>query len=108
MVTHKPVEVATSIISEFGSGVTQWQGQGMYSGGSYSILFCAVNRADMPRMREIIEKHDPEAFMVIGHAHQRIGGSLRRKPGEKPLSEAALPKILEATPEEAISRVTAG
>lgn len=77
IVTDSPKPVATAITNDLGIGVTSWQGKGMYSGAERSILFCTVNRPDVRALQLKVEHIDPNAFIVIGQAHQRQGGVLK-------------------------------
>ena len=44
---------------------------------AHHILFCTVSRAEARRLVEAIQIADPEAFTVIGNAHQRRGGLVK-------------------------------
>jgi uncharacterized membrane-anchored protein YitT (DUF2179 family) len=50
-----------------------WPGVGMYSGETRQILFCAVSRAEVSQLKAIIHEADPNAFVVIGQAHEALG-----------------------------------
>ncbi len=77
VVTDKPEAVSAVVFDTMRVGVTQWQARGMYTDNDRQILFCTVSRAEAPRLVEAIQDADPEAFTVVGHAHQRRGGLVR-------------------------------
>ena len=77
IVTDKPDVVAGYLYQTMRVGVTEWQATGMYTDEDRHILFCTVSRAEAKRLVEAIQDADPEAFTVIGHAHQRRGGMVR-------------------------------
>jgi uncharacterized membrane-anchored protein YitT (DUF2179 family) len=77
IVTDKPDVVAGYLYETMRVGVTEWRATGMYTDEDRHILFCTVSRAEANRLVEAIQDADPEAFTVIGHAHQRRGGMVR-------------------------------
>lgn len=84
IVTDAPAPIAQTILRDLGIGVTAWTGKGMYSGDERTVLFCTVNRPDVRALQLTVERIDPNAFIVIGQAHQRRGGVL--KAGTKSLA----------------------
>ena len=81
IVTDKPELLADTVFSTMRVGVTGWEATGMYSHSEHHILFCTVSRAEARRLVEAIRDADPDAFTVIGNAHQRRGGLVK---GGKP------------------------
>jgi uncharacterized membrane-anchored protein YitT (DUF2179 family) len=73
IITFQPQAVADKILRDIGRGVTMWPGVGMYSGEAKQILFCAVSRAEVSQLKAIIHEADPNAFVVIGQAHEALG-----------------------------------
>jgi uncharacterized membrane-anchored protein YitT (DUF2179 family) len=81
IITEAPDVIAERILHDLGRGVTMWPGRGMYSGKERKVLYCAISRAEVNPLKEIIFRADPCAFVVIGQAHEALGE------GFKPLSE---------------------
>jgi uncharacterized membrane-anchored protein YitT (DUF2179 family) len=81
IITSRPEAVAGEIMRDLQRGVTSWPGTGMFSGESRQILFCVVTRAEIGQIKAIIHEADPQAFVVIGQAHEALGE------GFKPLRE---------------------
>ena len=77
VVTDKPDLISASVFSTMRVGVTSWEVTGMYTDENRYILFCTVSRAETGRLVDAIQDVDPDAFTVIGHAHQRRGGLVR-------------------------------
>lgn len=77
IVTDKPDVLAEAVFSMMQVGVTGWEATGMYSNRPHHILFCTVSRAEARRLVEAIQAADPDAFTVIGNAHQRRGGLVK-------------------------------
>lgn len=73
IITDRPEAVAQQIMADLVRGVTAWPGMGMYSGQGKQILFCVVSRAELAQLKAIIHEADPNAFVVIGVAHEALG-----------------------------------
>lgn len=73
IITAKPDEVSQYVIDEMERGVTWLEGKGAYTGNSRPVLYCVINRAEVATLKAIVHEKDPEAFMVIGVAHEALG-----------------------------------
>jgi uncharacterized membrane-anchored protein YitT (DUF2179 family) len=73
IVTAYPEQVAEKIMEDMGRGVTLLTGKGAYTGADRFILYCVVIRSEVPTLKAIIHEIDPQAFMVIGQAHEALG-----------------------------------
>lgn len=65
--------VAANIMRDLQRGVTAWPGMGMYSGQQRQIVFVAISRAEVGQLKAIVHEADPNAFVVIGQAHEALG-----------------------------------
>lgn len=83
IISSKPEAISEQILADLERGVTMWPGVGMYSGEERRILFCVVSRAEVNQLQAIIHGVDPDAFVVIGQAHEALGE------GFKPLTKNA-------------------
>ncbi|MBM4426749.1 MAG: YitT family protein [Chloroflexi bacterium] len=73
IITSKAEEVSTRVMDELERGITYLEGRGGYTGNSRPVLYCVVNRAEIASLKAIVHETDPEAFMVIGVAHEALG-----------------------------------
>ena len=73
IMTEHPAAVADRILGELHTGVTYLSGKGAYTGTDKQILLCAFHKQAYPRVREIVESEDPNAFMIITSAHEVLG-----------------------------------
>ena len=83
IITDQPEAVAKQIMADLVRGVTAWPGTGMYSGQGKQILFCVVSRAELAQLKAIIHEADPNAFVVIGVAHEALGEGFKALAEEK-------------------------
>ncbi|MDP1547731.1 MAG: YitT family protein [Anaerolineales bacterium] len=73
IITSKAEEVSTRVIDELQRGITYLEGRGGYTGNSRPVLYCVVSRAEIASLKAIVHETDPDAFMVIGVAHEALG-----------------------------------
>lgn len=83
IVTTRSDVLAQQIMEAMNRGVTLLSGKGAYSGEDRNILYCVVMRSEVARLKSIINDVDPQAFMVIGQAHEALGE------GFKPLKKGS-------------------
>ncbi len=73
IITAKPEPIIQEIFHRLRRGVTIMDAKGGYSGEEKTILLCVVTRAEIPHIKTIIRELDPEAFLIIGQAHEVRG-----------------------------------
>lgn len=77
IVTNKPDDVSARVMEELERGVTVLEGTGAFTGASKPVLYCVITRAEVATLKTIVNEIDPEAFMVIGVAHEALGEGFR-------------------------------
>jgi uncharacterized membrane-anchored protein YitT (DUF2179 family) len=73
VVSDKNIEIAQAISQEINRGVTLLKGKGFYTGRERDVLMCAVRRPEAARLRTIVRKADPTAFIIMCEAGEVIG-----------------------------------
>jgi uncharacterized membrane-anchored protein YitT (DUF2179 family) len=73
IVTNKAEEISSRIMEDLERGATYLEGRGAYTGSPKPVLYCVVNRAEVAAIKAIVHEIDPDAFMVIGNAHEALG-----------------------------------
>jgi uncharacterized membrane-anchored protein YitT (DUF2179 family) len=73
IVTGKVDEISNRIMEDLERGVTVLDATGAYTGEYRPVLYCVISRAEVATLKDIINEIDPEAFMVIGVAHEALG-----------------------------------
>jgi uncharacterized membrane-anchored protein YitT (DUF2179 family) len=46
---------------------------GAYTNEARPVLYCVVTRSEVQQLKTIVHEADPQAFMVIGVAHEGLG-----------------------------------
>ncbi len=73
IITKNPSAVCTGVLECLNRGVTILRGEGAFTGDERTMLFTAVNRRQVPELREIVRQADPEAFVVISPSNEVLG-----------------------------------
>src|SRR6202142_3310144 len=73
IVTNQPDAVAQRVLVDMERGMTILQGKGAYTGADRPVLYCVVSRSEVSQLKAILQEVDPQAFMVIGQAHEAVG-----------------------------------
>jgi uncharacterized membrane-anchored protein YitT (DUF2179 family) len=73
IVTSYPEEVKSKILHGLGRGVTEISGKGGYTGTERPVLYCVITRSEVTQLKTLVSEVDPNAFMVIGQAHEALG-----------------------------------
>lgn len=82
IITGRTQEVSEHILTDMERGVTILQGTGAYTGAERPVLYCVVTRPEVNQIKALVAEADPDAFMVIGTAHEALGEGFRPLKGE--------------------------
>ncbi len=77
IITAEPCLVASKILEEMERGVTMMDARGAYTGTQRTVLYCVISRSEVTQVKDLVRQADPNAFMVIGHAHEALGEGFR-------------------------------
>lgn len=77
IVSNKACEIAIALTKEFEKGVTILQGRGGYSGESKEIVMCTIYPYQTPKLKSIVLKIEPAAFITINEIMSAIGGGFK-------------------------------
>ena len=73
IITQCPEKIARGVSHVLGRGSTQMQGQGMYTGKNVHILMVAVKRNEAFKLKQIVLRLDPSAFMILSDSSEIWG-----------------------------------
>lgn len=73
MIFTKKPGLADLILNDLNRGVTIWEGEGGYTGDDTQVLVTVISKYEEPHLREIIAKHDENAFMIISDNIRVVG-----------------------------------
>ena len=73
-------EIHGEILRKIRRGVTIIRGQGGYSGCEEQILYTVITFRDLPRLKRIIRRVDPVAFVVVTDTLEVMGHRIGNQP----------------------------
>lgn len=73
IVTQRMEAIYNRILHDMERGVTILHGTGAYTLDTRPVLYCVITRSEIQQLKTIVHEADPDAFMVIGQAHEALG-----------------------------------
>ncbi len=73
IISDFPDEIAKDIMKELDRGVTALSGTGMYTGKEKRVLYCILQRGQLPALKTLVKKIDPMAFIILGDVTEVLG-----------------------------------
>jgi uncharacterized membrane-anchored protein YitT (DUF2179 family) len=73
-------KISREIMEEIGRGVTITKGRGGYTGLEMQILYTVVNFRELSRVKQIIRRIDPDAFVVFTDTLEVMGHRIGNQP----------------------------
>ncbi len=73
IVTSQAQAISERVLEEMERGVTILQGTGAYTGTERPVVYCVITRSEVAQLKTIVHEVDPQAFIVIGQAHEALG-----------------------------------
>ena len=77
IISEKQEQIIEAITGDMGRGGTELSGSGFYSRKTRNVLFTVVERKEVSRVRQLIRRIDPKAFMIISNVHEVLGEGFR-------------------------------
>ena len=66
-------EIKQALMDEIGRGVTMLDAKGGFSGQERPVVLCVVSAQELGRLKNIVHRMDPQAFVFISDAHEVLG-----------------------------------
>ncbi len=73
IITDRWQAVAGAIMEQLERGVTGLSSRGMYTGQDRQTLMCVAGRREIVRLKEIIARTDPAAFVMVSDVREVLG-----------------------------------
>ncbi len=70
-------QIAQTVTLELDRGVTLFPAKGAYSNQNKQVVYCIVNRQELRKLKTLVRRIDPRAFMVISDVHDVLGEGFR-------------------------------
>ena len=73
-------EIAREIMETMQRGVTIVNGEGGYTGQPLRIIYSVVTFQELSRFKEMVQSHDPQAFLVVTETLEVMGKGIGNQP----------------------------
>lgn len=70
--------IRQALMEELGRGVTLISAKGGYRGEERPMVLCVVSAQELGRLKTIVRREDPAAFVYISDAHEVLGEGFRK------------------------------
>jgi len=70
--------IRLALMEELGRGVTLISAKGGFRGEDRPMVLCVVSAQELGRLKAIVRREDPAAFVYISDAHEVLGEGFRR------------------------------
>jgi uncharacterized membrane-anchored protein YitT (DUF2179 family) len=77
IITNSPEAVSHAVLVDLERGVTSLETTGVYTGTRRTMLYCVITRSEVSVLKSLVLEADPDAFIVIGQAHEVLGEGFR-------------------------------
>lgn len=75
IITTMPQEIGRAVSEEFGTGITVMDAHGYYSNSPRTILYVVVNQFQIVKIKGLVKKIDPNAYVTITPVSDLLHGS---------------------------------
>jgi uncharacterized membrane-anchored protein YitT (DUF2179 family) len=85
IISDRVPDIADAILKEMDRGATILKGKGSFTGSDKEILYCVVGRNELIRLKTLVERIDPHAFVTVNDVQDVIGEGFTLDENKKPL-----------------------
>lgn len=78
MVFTKQKGIEEIIMKEMTRGVTKWEGVGAYTKEDTNVLYIMISKYEMDKIKEIVQRVDPNAFIIFNEGSRVVGNFEKR------------------------------
>lgn len=73
IISENPAAIGEKILIELKRGATGLLGRGLYSTTQKEVILCVISRAEVIKLKELVRRIDPRAFIIITDVHEVLG-----------------------------------
>ncbi len=79
IISNKSEEIGKVLIEDLEIGITYLYGKGGYSGIDKTVIYCVVSRLEMSKLKEVVRRIDPSAFLSVVDVHEVYGTRMKKR-----------------------------
>lgn len=73
IISDRHEEIRAAVLTELERGVTVLYGEGGYTARKRPVLLCAVSQSEVTRLKRLVQRIDPAAFVILSPASEVLG-----------------------------------
>ncbi len=73
IVTDRHREITEEIYNTLGRGATIFEAKSIYTNNKKNVIYCVVNKKQIPILKQIVQKTDEKAFMTVLEVNEIVG-----------------------------------
>lgn len=103
IISNRSDIIASLLMRYVGHGATFLHGQGAYTMQDKRVIYAVIKLTEVSKVKELVNKIDPKAFMIISDASEVIGSGFTTPPvkfHESPGEALSIPRIKKNMPAE--------
>lgn len=78
IITNRQEEISQAIFDEVDRGVTKLSAHGGYTDHERPILMCVIDQTEFSKLKNVVKKIDPHAFVIVSDASEVLGEGFKR------------------------------
>lgn len=79
IISNKSEEIGKVLVEDLEIGITYLYGKGGYSGVDKTVIYCVVSRLEMSKLKEVVRRIDPSAFLSVVDVHEVYGTRMKKR-----------------------------
>jgi uncharacterized membrane-anchored protein YitT (DUF2179 family) len=78
VISDQAEQIGRKIITDLNRGATGLLGRGLYSSKRKEVILVVISRAEEMKLKELVNRIDPDAFVIITDVHEVLGEGFQR------------------------------
>lgn len=78
IISNHEEQVQQGLLNEVDRGVTKLEGYGGYTKEKRPVLMCVVNQTEVTKLKQVVKRIDPQAFVVVTNATEVLGEGFKK------------------------------
>ena len=79
IISRESGDIARRVLEEMERGITGIRAEGMYSRKETTMLYCVVSPREVPRLKQLVQEEDPDAFVILSDASEVMGEGFTKR-----------------------------
>lgn len=78
IISEQHEAITAGILNDLGRGATLLSGVGAFTGDPRPMILVVIRRRELPRLKQIVRRHDPHAFVMVSDVYEILGEGFKR------------------------------